>query len=267
MSRRNQKKARQPIDLTQEALRLVRSGRTAGLEIRMLGSTAVAAKCLASRDLLHRHNAIPKDIDLAGLAHQRRRIRDFLYGQGLTTPGGGLITPYMDRDVFGAHRGNQILLVEVFFDELRFIHRIPFRSDFARTFPTLPLDTLIMSKLQMRQKSFTDWLHLAALLVQCNADKDDKRSFDPSRITRQAETDYRCWRDFKDSLEELLSPERVDSFGLTTDEAASLAAGAECVKGAIAATRHGPRWVLGLVKASLKIEPREPEVGEYWDAG
>lgn len=257
----------QHLDLTEEALQLTRAGRDADLQLRMLGSTAVAAKCRAAGDLLQRHNALPKDIDLAALSHQRRRVRDFLHGHGLRPPMNGVITPYMDRDIFIAKRGDGDMRVEVFFDELRFVHRIIFVDDFVRSFPTLPLDTLVMSKLQMRRRSLSDWLHLAALLIQGATEDSMSHRFDPTRITKQAESDYRCWRDFITSLEKLSSPEMLAELRLTETEGVAMAKGVSLVSAALNNAKHGPRWFVGRIKASLRLEPPEPEVAEYWDAG
>jgi len=269
MTRRNQKQVKVPatVDLIQEALRLARSARSADLELRLLGSTAVAARCEAARDLLRRHHATPKDIDLAGLGHQRRRVRDFLYGQGLRPPDNGLMTPYMDRDLFLTRRSAQLIRVEVFFDELRFVHRIAFGDDFARSFPTLPIETLIMSKLQMRLRALSDWLHLAALLIQCATELRNGKEFNATRITKLTACDYRCWRDFRSALEHLSAGEILKDLGLTPVESLSMNEGIGHVASAVGAARHGARWWLGRVKAFFRMEPPEPEIAEYWEAG
>lgn len=267
MVRTGPRASSQTVDLTTQALRYVTTAPTRGLELRMLGSTAVALRCTGANALLKRHSLEPKDIDLAALGHQRHGVRQFFFGQGLGSPGGGVITPYMDRDVFAAKRRDGQLRVEVFYDELAFVHRIDFSSDFGRAFPTLPIETLLMSKLQMRRRALSDWIHLAALLIQVVADEADGQPLDANRIASQAQRDYRCWRDFQSALLSLSAPEMVDQLRLTEEETTALRHGAQRAQDAIALARHGPGWILGFVKASIGLEPHEPEVSDYWEAG
>jgi hypothetical protein len=248
-------------DLTQHALKIVRRARKARVELRLLGSTGIIAICTEGKEFIRRNTDGPHDIDLAGLSHQRRQTSDWLHGQDMTTPLGGLVSPYMDREVFTARCGTRLTRVEVFFDILPFVHRIKFVEDFAVSKPYLCLETLLMSKLQMRRPAHSDIAHLAALLIQYGTKSRNGEDLDLRRPIAAAERDYRCWRDYLDSLDVL-----TDSIGqleFTQDELVLMRVGEMSVRSAISRVRHGVRWWRGKILAGLKREPPEPEIPEF----
>jgi hypothetical protein len=206
----------------------------------------------------------PRDIDLAALSHQRQRVEDVLMALGMRESKRDLAVPYMDRIQLMTTVTGREVGVEVFFDELAFVHRVPFVADFEMSFPTLRLETLILSKLQMRRFAFVDLVHLSAFLIQGFVESRGGTSLDLGQIAAPAERDFRCARDFGLTLSALAAS--VGELDCTEDERRHLLDGISAVRGALDGVRHGGLWWFGRVKARLGIEPPEPELPSAMDA-
>ena len=242
------------------ALAFGRRGRASEIELRLHGSTAVWARCPKAKALLARHLTSPRDIDLAALGRVRTTSRVFLRTYGLSMPSGGIVTPYADRDFYVWDQSGKKLRVEVFFDRLKFVHTIDLGNDFPSAFPTLRLDTLIMTKLQMRRPTFRDSVQLVGLLIQVGAEADKTaRDFDDTLINWRASRDFRCWRDFNLTLTRLSDPETTAALALTSEEKAAFEKGRGIISRSLLKRGAGVGWFVSRGLAKLGVEPPEPE--------
>jgi len=244
--------------LIAEALRLLDRGHESGVPLRLFGSVGVFVRCTNSRNFLLRNKIHPRDIDFASIGKFRESVRKFLVSQGYRVPSGGVLSPYMDREIF-IRSDTAPVKVEVFFDELRFVHPIKLQTDFENDSQTLTLDTLLMSKLQIRTLSEADIVQLIALLLQRESELTARSRVDDSAIAARSSLDYRCWRDFRCALSTVRVREGQKTVLLTESEKERLDRIVLYLDSSLLSAPRRVSWWLGRAKAILGIEPSEPE--------
>lgn len=242
--------------LTTEALRLVQEAKVHNIPLLIIGSIGVLLRCPLSQNLIIRNCHAPRDIDLVSLSDWRQRVRTFLSGRGYGFAQGGGLSPYMDRDIFFSAEAAQQIKLEVFFDRLNFVHSINFCLDFGKSYPTAMLSTILMSKLQIRKPSTSDLVHVLALLVQWDS---EGKSNDLSAVSQRASLDYRCWRDFRKTLDH--SNEAIESgvIRVENDEKVRIDRARSKLESILSAVPRTIGWWLGRAKAAVGVEPAEPE--------
>ena len=147
-----------------EALGIVERTQAKGVYLRILGSTAFR---IHSPEYVSVHEAMDRpltDVDFAAYSRQDRGIEACLIAEGYKMVVAA-VTPelFAMRRIFN-HPSNGVH-IDVFFDELNFCHKIPFRNRLEVDSPTLPLAELVLEKTQivtLNQKDIKDMLILLA---------------------------------------------------------------------------------------------------------
>jgi hypothetical protein len=246
------------LDLSKWGAEIVESAKKAGIALRLFGGCGVTLRCQLARDFISRTIGEPRDVDIVGLSHQRKWTARWLNSRDIAWRDGDPMWPYMDREILSTVIEGRRVRVEVFYDRLAFVHIIDVRDDFGMSTPTLTVESLVMSKLQMRRPALRDLGHLAALLIELGDGSEPDGITSCSRIRERAGRDFRTWRDFISTVD-LLDQNR-GALALTSEEDGLLSMGVGSLMGALMGTRHGPAWWWGRLKATCRIEPPEPEL-------
>jgi hypothetical protein len=150
-------------------------------------------------------NRQPKDIDLATRKQDRRELRKFFEAEGYE----------VDRDMLVAMEGTRYLFrdrnrqidVDVWVDVLDLCHRLDV-SDRLGVGPTLTIEDLVLSKLQIVELTLGDLEDLATMISVHRlsgeaGDRDDPEVIDVEYLTGILGDDWGFWRTALGNLEKL----------------------------------------------------------------
>lgn len=149
--------------LQAEALEVIADAEAAGVTLRMVGSAALRLHCPAPGALMDELNRPAKDIDFVVRAEHRKGMRRVLEARGYQ----------VDRDLLVAMEGARYTFhhdvggydVDVFVQRLNFCHSIEVRDRLDRHPHTIPIEELLLSKLQVIEPTVTDFIDVAVLLA------------------------------------------------------------------------------------------------------
>jgi hypothetical protein len=182
-----------PEELTGEAVRLIAHAAQESLVLRALGSIGVALHCDPASAELTRAGRGPKDIDLVTRKRDRQALRRLLESHGYEA----------DRDMLVAMEGTRYLFrhpgtdidIDVWVDALDFCHRLDV-GDRMGSGPSLEVEDLLLSKLQIVELTANDRLDLAAILAvhDIGGSTDDPEVIDADYVAGVLADDWGFWR-------------------------------------------------------------------------
>jgi hypothetical protein len=146
-----------------EAAELVAAAGTRGMVLRVVGSTGIRLHCAPAAAALDRLRRPAKDIDVVCRHEDRTPLRRLLEERGWQ----------VDRDLLVAMEGRRYafthprdgLELDVFVDRLEFCHTIELRDRLGRREVTVPVEDLLLQKLQIVKPTVTDRMDSQALLA------------------------------------------------------------------------------------------------------
>jgi hypothetical protein len=147
----------------QAAVALVGEAAARGQVLRLVGSTGIRLHCPPAAAALDRLGRPAKDIDVVCRHEDRKGLRRLLEERGWE----------VDRDLLVAMEGRRYafrhpasgLELDVFVDRLEFCHTIELRDRLAARELTVPVEDLLLQKLQIVRQTVTDQMDAAALLA------------------------------------------------------------------------------------------------------
>jgi hypothetical protein len=145
------------------AVALVDEAGARGHLLRLVGSTGIRLHCPPAAAALDRLGRPAKDIDVVCRHEDRKGLRRLLEERGWE----------VDRDLLVAMEGRRFsfrhpasgLELDVFVDRLEFCHTIELRDRLTARQLTLPVEDLLLQKLQIVRQTVTDRMDAAALLA------------------------------------------------------------------------------------------------------
>lgn len=176
------------IEYVERALELVGQAQERGIELRILGSLAYRLHCPANIALFEQMKRDLTDVDVAARGDQRKAVRAFLEGLGYV----------IDRDLLVATEGKRWafsqpetgMVVDVFFDELYFCHRIPLRDRLRLDFPTITPTDLLLEKTQIVEINAKDIKDSLVLLLEHPVDGSGPDAIDGRYVARMLADDW-----------------------------------------------------------------------------
>jgi hypothetical protein len=193
-----------------EAVRLISGAARQDMVLRALGSVGVKMHCASASSELESRGRSPKDIDLVTRKRDRKSIRSFFEESGYEA----------DRDMLVAMEGTRYLFrhpsgidVDLWVDVLDFCHKHDV-SDRMGTGPSLPIEDLLLSKLQIVELTENDRHDLAAILGTHDVGVGgDPEVIDVDYVADVLARDWGYWRTVTGNLSDikpLQSAEVVD---------------------------------------------------------
>jgi hypothetical protein len=149
--------------LQAEAVAIVTEAAAQGVTLRVVGSGGIRLHCPVPGPLMDRLGRPAKDIDFIVPQRHRKGMRRLLESRGYITDRDLLIAMEGARYSF-EHPGHGIQ-VDVFVERLDFCHTIEVSERLGRHAVTLPVDELLLSKLQVVEMTTTDLIDAAVLLA------------------------------------------------------------------------------------------------------
>jgi hypothetical protein len=191
-------------ELSAEATRLISNGEHAGIVLRALGSVGVGLHCPPSlADMLKRERR-PKDIDLVSRKQDRRTLRSFFESEGYQTDRNMLVAMEGTRYLF--RHPERAIDVDVWVDILDLCHKLDVTHRLGAG-PTLPIEDLLLTKLQIVELTENDMQDLACMfsIHDLGRDSDDPETIDVPYLTGILGDDWGFWRTVTDNLQKLVN--------------------------------------------------------------
>ena len=203
-----------PSDGLEAATQIIDSAESKGVRLRLLGGLAFKKLCPSAND--PRYFRENKDIDIMGRRQDTRAI-----GTVMETLG------YKPREVFNKLNMGQRLIfydienrrrVDVFLDEFIMCYKFNFKESILTGTYTLPITQLVMTKLQVVEKSEKEYSDLACAFLDHEV-TNSGAGIRGDEIADLCSKDWGVYTTFRKSLESLLvtarvaSPEDTDRIG------------------------------------------------------
>ena len=188
-----------PANGLEAAIQIIDHAESMGVRLRLLGGLAFKRLCPSSNDNYYREN---KDIDLMGRREDSKKIIKVMETLG-----------YKPREVFNKLNMGQRLIyydlanrrrVDLFLDEFVMCHRFNFKESILADTYTLPITQLVMTKLQVVEKTDKEYLDLIAALRDFDV-TDGLGGIRGDEIAELCSKDWGIYTTFMKSLEALLA--------------------------------------------------------------
>ncbi len=189
-----------PANGLEAATQIIDIAETRGVRLRLLGGLAFKRLCPSSNDMrYYREN---KDIDLMGRRQDSKEIMGIMETLG-----------YKPREVFNKLNMGQRLIyydmgnrrrVDLFLDEFIMCHKFNFKESILGDTYTLPITQLVMTKLQVVEKTDKEYLDLIAAFRDFDV-TDGRGGIQGNEIAELCSKDWGIYTTFWKSLESLLS--------------------------------------------------------------
>jgi hypothetical protein len=188
-----------PANGLDAAIQIIDQAESMGVRLRLLGGLAFKRLCPSSNDRYHREN---KDIDLIGKREDSRKIMEVMETLG-----------YKPREVFNKLNMGQRLIyydlmnrrrVDLFLDEFVMCHKFNFKESILAGTYTLPITQLVMTKLQVVEKTDKEYLDLIAAFRDFDV-TDGVGGIRGDEIAELCSKDWGIYTTFNKSLEALLA--------------------------------------------------------------
>jgi hypothetical protein len=188
-----------PANGLEAAVQIIDHAESMGFRLRLLGGLAFKRLCPSSNDRYSREN---KDIDLMGRREDSKKIMITMETLG-----------YKPREVFNKLNMGQRLIyydvanrrrVDLFLDEFVMCHKFNFKENMLAGTYTLPITQLVMTKLQVVEKTDKEYLDLIAAFRDFDV-TDGAGGILGNEIAELCSKDWGIYTTFSKSLEALLA--------------------------------------------------------------
>jgi len=186
-----------PANGLEAAIQIIDYAESMGVRLRLLGGLAFKRLCPSSIDRYYREN---KDIDLMGRREDSKKIMKVMETLG-----------YKPREVFNKLNMGQRLIyydmsnrrrVDLFLDEFVMCHKFNFKESILAGTYTLPITQLVMTKLQVVEKTDKEYLDLIAAFRDFDV-SEGLGDIQGNEIAELCSKDWGIYTTFMKSLEAL----------------------------------------------------------------
>ncbi len=195
-----------PANGLEAAVQIIDLAESKGVRLRLLGGLAFKSLCPSSND--PRYFRQNKDIDLMGRREDTKEIMKTMETLG-----------YRPREVFNKLNMGQRLIyydlgnrrrVDIFLDEFIMCHKFNFKESILANTYTLPITQLVMTKLQVVEKTDKEYLDLIAAFKDFQV-TEGTGGIRGDEIAELCSKDWGMYTTFRKSLEALQA--RAQLFG------------------------------------------------------
>lgn len=188
-----------PANGLEAAIQIIDRAESMGVRLRLLGGLAFKRLCPSSNEKYYREN---KDIDLMGRREDSKKIMKVMETLG-----------YKPREVFNKLNMGQRLIyydlvnkrrVDLFLDEFIMCHKFDFKESILAGTYTLPVTQLVMTKLQVVEKTDKEYLDLIAAFLDFDV-MEESGGIRGDEIAELCSKDWGIHTTFMKSLEALLA--------------------------------------------------------------
>jgi hypothetical protein len=213
-------------ELEAEAAELVAAAGEQGMTVRVVGSTGIRVHCAEASTAMDDVQRAAKDLDLVVRSGDRSRLRSLLEARGYVVDRDLLVA--MEGQRFAFHHPERDLDLDVFVERLQFCHTIELDGRWERHATTIPIEDLLLQKLQVHELTDCDVIDAAVVLATHDVGTaGDQERIDRDYVAGVLAGDWGFHRDATANLDRVraaagglgLSAERVDAAAAALSEA------------------------------------------------
>jgi hypothetical protein len=203
-------------EIQAEAAALVSAAAAQGITVRVVGSVGIRMHCAQAVEAMDDAGRVPKDVDLVVRSGDRGPLRSLLEARGYVVDQDVLVA--MEGRRFAFHHPESNVDLDVFVGRLEFCHTIELADRWERHATTLPIEDLLLQKLQVHELTECDVVDAAVVLAThaVGPAGDDER-IDRDYVAGVLSRDWGFHRDASANLERVreaagelpLAPERA----------------------------------------------------------
>ncbi len=241
-------------DPIEEGKRVVEAADERDLTVRLIGGTAINRHAETAREEPFKRGY--RDVDFVGTREEEPEIVEMMLGLG-----------YEANERFNTMRRFRLEFfdpvnerkADYIIDKFDFCHAWSLRDRIDQDYPTVPIEDLLLSKLQIVEVSDRDVRDILAMLTDHPVDSTgDNEAIDPTYVAELCSSDWGLWRTVTLSLDRV--SEYVETNDLPIDEREVLSR-VEALRDAIDDRPKTLRWKLRSVVGEHKQWYKRPELG------
>lgn len=189
--------------LQQEAVTIVKEAKEQGVELRVVGSAGIRLHCSEPRIMMDKLERPAKDIDFVVMREHRKGMRRLLESRGYKVDRDLLVSMEGRRYTF-THPGHGAE-IDVFVDRLDFCHMVEVRDRLQIHHITIPIEELLLQKLQIVEMTVTDQMDVGVILATHEVSRglEDSEHIDESYIAQLLARDWGFHRTATGNLEKI----------------------------------------------------------------
>ncbi len=150
-------------ELQREATDLIATAAGLGLTVRIVGSAGIRMHCSEAAAIMDELERPAKDLDVVVRSGDRGRLRSLLEARGYVIDRDLLVA--MEGQRFSYHHPDSGVDLDVFVEKLEFCHTIELGGRWELHASTIPVEELLLQKLQVHELTQCDVLDAAVLLA------------------------------------------------------------------------------------------------------
>jgi len=241
-------------DAVAEAERVVETADERGLTVRLIGGTAINLYAETAREEPFKRGY--RDVDFVANREEESAVIDLMTDLGYDENGRfntmrrfrlEFLDPVNDRKA------------DYIIDKFDFCHQWSLRDRIKKDHPTIPIEDLLLSKLQIVEVSDRDVRDMVAMLADHPVTEDDHtEAIDPSYIADLCSNDWGLYKTVTMSLDRL--NEYVANNDLPIDEE-TIDSRIDAIRAAIEESPKSVRWKLRSIVGERKKWYKQPELG------
>ncbi len=184
----------QSSEFIKEALRIVEEGEKRNIPLRLMGGFAIRLHCPNCEHLYELLDRKPAyDLDFVTYSKYRPLIKKFFADLGYTpmVSMALLFGTGKNRAVYKDENHNRS--VDVFFDKLEMCHAIDFKNRLELDYPTIPMASLLLQKIQIVKINEKDIKDIIILLREHQVMKIEKETVNVDYIAKLLSKDWGFW--------------------------------------------------------------------------
>ncbi|MFB6207279.1 MAG: hypothetical protein ABEJ05_12215 [Haloglomus sp.] len=241
-------------DAPEEAIRVVEAADERGLTVRLIGGTAIYHHAATAREPPFKRGY--RDVDFVARREEEDEVTDLMLDLG-----------YEANERFNTMRRFRLEFsdpvnerkADYIIDRFDFCHSWSLRDRIERDYPTIPIEDLLLSKLQIVEVSDRDVRDMIAMLADHPVEAtDDTEAIDPEYIAGLCSGDWGLYKTVTMSLDRV--DEYVASNDLPLDEA-EIADRNDALRTSIEEASKSLRWKLRSLVGERKQWYNQPELG------
>ena len=238
--------------IQEEAMALVAGSTAAGMTVRIVGSTGIRLHCEDASATMDSVERPAKDIDVVVRHGDRGALRQWLEQRGWVVDRDLLVA--MEGARFAFHHPDAGLDLDVFVERLEFCHTIRLDGRWDHHPTTIPIEDLLLQKLQVHDITESDVLDAAIVLATHDVAPDDghREVIDCGYVAGLLARDWGFHRDATANLERI----RDAASALAGDRAQRVHAGTAKLREAIDDTQKSRAW---------RMRARVGERMQWWE--
>ena len=224
-------------------LELVEQARARGIPLRLLGAVAIRLHCQTHQHLFDQAERPISDLDVMSYGTHRKAVENLLK-ENKYIGDEHLIAIYGESRQIYQHPGIAGLKLDVFFDQLKFCHTVPFRGRLELDYPTITMTDALLEKMQIVKINAKDLKDTIILLLEHPpAEEFEPERLDGGYLGRLLGSDWGFYYTVTENLKKVIDFMRQEPF-LEADQMELVERNAKALLATLAEAPKTMKWKL-----------------------